>query len=396
MRIAIVGAGIAGLTAAHVLSRQPAHQVVLYERASVPGGRASLVDSGEHCPRVFLDDYHELFRILGQVSRPDGATLRSGILPLDRFYYTSRSEWVKIAPLFGFQARELSLRDRLGISRIGWSSAVLAENPAAVNTNRYSPGSNWSARTLARAAWKAVRSRSALALAGPTDTCLLQPWLTDLAGQGVDVRLGSEVSAIEGGKTASVRMHSAGRLENFDAVIVTAFIPDARRILDASGIRHRLARLDHTHLKVITVALDPRESILRLERPALYHSGGIGLLVQPEAARCIAVCIRGPSNDDKYVLDRIRRDIALKFPLADVRVRSNLLPEEGLYTADYVDPSRILCTKMRGVYFAGSYVKNSYPVDSGEGACLTALNAVAALQRDFAHGSKAGGTPRPN
>lgn len=384
MRIGIVGAGIAGLTAAHVLSRQPAHQLVLYERARVPGGRASLVDSAEHCPRVFLDDYHELFRILGQVSGPDGTTLRSAVVPLDRYFYTSRSEWVKISRLFGFQARELSVRDRLGISRVGWSSAVLADYPAAANTNRYSPGSNWSARTLAKAAWKVVRSRHALALAGPTSTCLLEPWLADLVSRGVDVRLAAEVSAIEGGHDANIKLHSGCSAENFDAVIVTAFIPDARHILDASGIRHRLAVLDHTHLKVMTVDLDPRENILRRQRPALYHSGGIGLLLQPEAARCVAVCIRGPSNDDEYVLDRVRRDIGLEFPFVDLRVRSNLQPEEGLYTADYVDPSQILRTKIRGVYFAGSYVKNSYPVDSAEGACLTALNAVASLQHEFA------------
>jgi hypothetical protein len=390
MRVGIVGAGITGLTAAHVLSRQAAHEVVLYERANVPGGRASLSDFGEHCPRVFLDDYHELFRILRQVSRPDGSTLLGAVKPLDRFYYTSQSEWVKISRLFGFQAKELALRDRLGIARIGWSSAVVADYPAAANTNRYSPGNNWSARTLARAAWKVIRSRGALALAGPTDTCLLGPWLADLADHGVDIRLGSEVSALEGGRASGVKVRSGNGADDFDAVIVTVFIPDAIRILDASGIKHRLAALDHTHLKVITITLDPRESILRLQRPALYHNGGIGLLVQPEAARCIAVCIRGPSNDDEYVLDRVRRDIDLKFPLIDVRVRSNLLPEEGLYTADYVDPSRILCTRIRGIYFAGSYVKNSYPVDSAEGACLTALNAVAALQRDFAQGQKTG------
>jgi len=383
MRIGIVGAGIAGLTAAHILSRLPVHEVVLYERAKIAGGRASVRDFGEHCPRVFLDDYRDLFRVLGEVRRPDGTALGSAVMPLDRFYYTSRAEWVRISRLFGFQARELALRDRLGITRIGWSSAVLAEYPAAANTNKYSPGSNWSASTLAKAAWKVLRCGHALALAGPTDTCLLEPWLADLADHGVSICLGSEVSAIEDG-APGIRLGLGKTAEKFDAVIVTAFIPDVVRLLDASGIKHRLTALDQTHLKVITMMLDPRERILRLERPALYHSGGIALLVQPKAYRCIAVCIRGPSNDDEYVIGRVRRDINLEFPLVDVRVRSNLLPEEGLYTADYVDPARILCARMRGLYFAGSYVKNSYPVDSAEGACRTALNAVAALKRDFA------------
>jgi len=383
VRIGIIGAGFAGLTAGYLLSRQPGHRVVLYERAAVPGGRASLSSAGEHCPRVFLDDYYELFRILRQISTPDGTTLLSAIEPLDRYYYTARSEWVKISRLFGFQARELSWRDRLGIARIGWPSALLAEHPDASNTNRYSPGSNWSVRTLAKAATKVVASRGALALGGATDDCLLTPWLADLAAHGVDIRLGSEVSHFEGVGGANIWVHSGGTSEMFDAVIMTAFVPDAKRILDASGLEHRLTVLDQTHLKAITVSLDPRESILCRERPALYHSEGVGLLLQPRAARCVAVSIRGPRNDDEYILWRVRRDIGLQFPVVDVAVRPNLLPEEGLYTADYVHPSRILRVKARGIYFAGSYVKNRYPVDSGEGACLTALNAVAALRRDF-------------
>jgi hypothetical protein len=62
-----------------------------------------------------------------------------------------------------------------------------------------------------------------------------------------------------------------------------------------------------------------------------------------------------------------------------------LQPEEGLYTADYVDPARILDTKMPRIYFAGSYVKNRYPIDSAEGACLTGLSAVTALRCDRKH-----------
>lgn len=66
MRIAIIGSGISGLTVAHLLARRHVETVV-FERSPHLGGRANIDQDGEHCPRIFLDDYHRFFQLLREI-----------------------------------------------------------------------------------------------------------------------------------------------------------------------------------------------------------------------------------------------------------------------------------------------------------------------------------------
>ena len=80
MRIAVVGAGIAGMTAAHILSRR--HEVTVFEAASRPGGHTRTVQVGEGTRTVGVDtgfivfnerSYPNLCRLFGALdvaSRP--------------------------------------------------------------------------------------------------------------------------------------------------------------------------------------------------------------------------------------------------------------------------------------------------------------------------------------
>jgi len=72
MRIAVIGAGISGLTAAHVLARR--HQVTLYEAGSYAGGHANTVTVNDHGRETPVDtgfivfnepNYPNLCRLFG-------------------------------------------------------------------------------------------------------------------------------------------------------------------------------------------------------------------------------------------------------------------------------------------------------------------------------------------
>lgn len=67
----------------------------------------------------------------------------------------------------------------------------------------------------------------------------------------------------------------------------------------------------------------------------------------------------------------------LQFPPLRVGVRDNTAANEVVWAADYVDPEQV--ADRNRVMFAGSWLKNTYPVDSAEGAALSGLAGVTRL-----------------
>lgn len=181
----------------------------------------------------------------------------------------------------------------------------------------------------------------------------------------------------------TVRVHTGAGAEEFDAVVVTAFVPDMVALLDASRIDHVVREADHTHCVAFTVDLDTREAVLREPGPALYSRDGLNILVQPEAGRCVVLCTLSPRTDEEYVMDRLRRHLDLRHPVRRIRTRPNQRPGEAILAGDYLRHDRILRRPAPGVYFAGSAIHNSYPIDSAEGAARTALTAAALIRRDL-------------
>ena len=87
MRVAVIGSGISGLSCAFYLAEHPGVEIVVYERDDVLGGRANTNANGEHCPRIFLSDYHTLSGILRRIAGPDGRTVHDHLRSLRRFSY---------------------------------------------------------------------------------------------------------------------------------------------------------------------------------------------------------------------------------------------------------------------------------------------------------------------
>ncbi|GIJ57127.1 FAD-dependent oxidoreductase [Virgisporangium aurantiacum] len=383
-RVCIVGSGMSGLSAAFLLSRHRDVEITVYERDGVFGGRANVDAGGEHCPRVFLGDYVLLFDMLRAIPDGDGRTLFDALHRPRRYFRTARHGWREISHMYALLSKELPLSEKLRIVRRVRRSPLVAEQGTRANTNRYGSMRNYSFRSLTRLSASVFRSRRAYVLDGPTDTCLTGPWVDHLADRGVTLHRDAPVEAIHPAADG-VRVRVGGRWEHFDAVVVAAFVSDTADLLTASGIGHRLRRLEHIHCKSFTLTLDPAEKILTTaDRPAVYCYEGVNLLLQPRQRRCVVLCIRSASTAEDYVLGQVREHLGLEHDLVDVHVRDNQKPREAVYSADYVDRNRILRHAHPRLYFAGSYLRNSYPVDSAEAAARSAFDAVRQLRHDLA------------
>lgn len=390
MNLCIIGSGIAGLSAAFYLTEGLGVNVEVFEKASVLGGRANVTNEGEHCPRLFLSDYERFFGILSRLpADPDGGTIsiHDGLRSLRRFYFTESAGWIELSHLYGFFAREIPMRDRIR-AVIARRRAPLVAEEAGPNTNRLGSRKNFSFRTLVKLSLNLLKSRTAFAFDGPTDCLLIEPWVRYLEGRGV--RLHTEtpvVSLVADGEGVTVETSDGPR--RFDAVLVAAFLPDAIALLEASGANHSLRQLDHIHCVCFTVGLNEREPILDRDGPAVYCREGLNILVQPLARRCLVLCTNSASTDPAWVEARTREILDLEQPIIELKRRENRRLDEAVYCADYVHRDAIVPGGIPGVYFAGSYVDNSYPLDSAEGATRTAWDAVEQIRREHDIGPEA-------
>jgi len=381
VRVAVIGSGISGLSCAFYLAEHPGVEIVVYERDDVLGGRANTNADGEHCPRIFLDDYHTLSGILRRVTGPDGRSVHDHLRRLRRFSYAHGYGWVEMSHLYRVFAKEIPLGQRIRMIRRPRSPLVAEQHPGA-NANRYGSLKNYSGLALLSMATSLLRSRTAYTFDGPTHTHLVEPWARHLTARGVTFRPGCPVTKLTPGP-GRITVRSVGRVEVFDAAVITAFIPDVIPLLAASGLPSAARHLNHTHCKAFTVELDPAEPILATSGPTMYCRDGINIVLHTSHRRGIVLVTRAASTADDFVLGKVREYLGLRHPFRAVHVRDNQLPHEAVYAASYLRPETVLPRPVPGLFLAGSYLRNSYPVDSGEGAARTALASYRQIRAAY-------------
>jgi uncharacterized protein with NAD-binding domain and iron-sulfur cluster len=265
-KVIIVGAGVAGLTAAHELIERD-FDVVVYERRHAFGGKASSVRvplplgrgsgdcPGEHGFRFFPGWYRHLPHTLGRIPFRDPREWTQGTTVLDNLVPTERNLLVQYGrePLpIAFHAprnadhAKASVEFITNLQRFGLSAgdalffssklAEFAATPDEVRKARYDAISWWDfieadrrspafralgvaiTRTLVAAkadeasaytiASMAVRTlfdsflTPDRVLNGPTNEAWIDPWVSYLEGRGVEFRLGHELEAIRCDGTA--------------------------------------------------------------------------------------------------------------------------------------------------------------------------------------------------
>lgn len=259
VRLAIVGAGWAGLAAA-VRSVQAGHEVVVFEMAAQPGGRArsleagpDALDNGQH---ILIGAYARTLDLMRTVGVDPGEVLHRG--PLDLRYPDGRGLHLPrgpAAPAFALavlQARGFGAGGKWALLRAatGWALAGFRCDPAttvdelcaalppavrellidplcvaALNTPARDASASVLLRVLRDALFGGLGAADLLLPRQPLSTLLPAPAAGWLQAAGATLRTGHRVQAIE---AQGGRWRVDG--EAFDGVVLAASAAEAARL----------------------------------------------------------------------------------------------------------------------------------------------------------------------
>jgi protoporphyrinogen oxidase len=153
MRVAVLGAGVAGLVAGHRLT-QAGHAVDVYERWPGLGGQAATLDVGgghlleRYYHHLFTSDVH-IARLYDELGLPDELEWRESSVA---FFLDGRS-WPFVTPLDLLRFRPLPLASRL---RMGLSVLALQRGRQDVAPYEQLTAHEWIRRRMGQPAWEKV------------------------------------------------------------------------------------------------------------------------------------------------------------------------------------------------------------------------------------------------
>lgn len=380
MRVCIVGSGISGLAAATYLSQYHGMDVSILERDAMFGGRANSVDGAEHCQRLFMDDYTSFFDILRGVPAPDSfGSIFDSLEPVARKVRVG-GEWRRISHIYAFWSRELKIREKFRVVRDRQTSVLLANRIEARKKLRRMLG-NYTLLDFAALLATSKRSPSVRCLPGPTLACLIEPWVVELRARGVELFEGRGVQSLEHVDRAGWEVATNAGRQFYDAVILTGVPHDLAELLDGSGVVHRIpADREQLHFKVLTLDVlsdDPHWGVG--DRNVLLPHNGVTVFLQRPIGRAIAFCSSPINASTEYVIMRAQDILGPRVRIRLRGVRENDRPSESIYASSQLEPSRVLPSAPGGLFLAGSAMRSTYRVDSGEAAVRSARRAVDAL-----------------
>lgn len=266
MKIAIIGAGITGLSAAYKLSEQ-GHDIIVYERALTPGGLGTYIKvKDNHIERFyhhFFESDSEIIKMskeLGISSKLKFYKAKTGVYSNEKIYpFAGAMDLIKFSPL--------PLVDRI---RCGIFTAFLKFSPLTpfyldkisaekwikkyegnnVYNKIWGPllegkFSNYSHSISALWLWGRVKDRSPkLGYFDGSVKILFDALIKKLEKRKTQIKLGAEIDSIE--QKEKIIIKGKGIKEEFDKVLITTVSPIAELL-----IKNSLDEKTRKHLKSI-------------------------------------------------------------------------------------------------------------------------------------------------
>ncbi|WP_028936112.1 protoporphyrinogen/coproporphyrinogen oxidase [Pseudonocardia spinosispora] len=359
MKIAIIGAGVAGAAAAHTLRRNGAHPIVL-EASDAVGGRTRTVDHDKFAldsGAIFvMGSYARTLHYLRESGhRPDMRrwVARTAVLDDSGARHSVRFDlpWTLLRmPQLGWRDRARLALGVAGLLLRRASSPFDIDDLAALDDGRSL--AEWATDSFGERVYEyvvrplmepltgadatAISAAFTIALLSqPTRTRLTVPngglgriasWLLD----GVDVRLSTPALSLHTGP-AGVTVETTDGPLAVDAVVMATDVRRARSLLDGVVDRAVLGALDavvpipayHVLLGYQTDPWpDARQDLVVHAGPGLHHNYGVLLNSRraagstPEGGQTVSVYFdraQAPADDEKQVVDLAREAVDTAF-----------------------------------------------------------------------------------
>lgn len=419
-RVAIIGAGWAGLAAAITLA--PAANVVLFEAGKAAGGRARRVglggmalDNGQH---ILIGAYRECLRLMRGVGVDPARVLASQPLcwhQIDGVQMQCPALPAPLHLLFGLLgAKGLCWRDKLALARVltqlrvrrwqighdvaalswlqqqGQSAALLSGfwTPlilATLNTPPAQASMQLLANVLRDSLGAAQADASRLLLPKVDLSALfVDPALQWLAANGVDVRLGQRVTAVDW-QSPQPQVDGAA----FDAVLVATAPYHAASIVNDEKLSGLLKAWQYQPITTLYLHFEGRVALPQtmtgvqhgvgqwwFDREALSGEAGLVSVVISAEGRHSALT-------RAQLTERVVAEMRQQLPGLPPLRQSWLITEQRATFAANVGLSRpAIRLNVKSGYLAGDWLCADYPATL-EGAARSGIAAARALMQDW-------------
>ncbi|MFN3936062.1 MAG: NAD(P)/FAD-dependent oxidoreductase [Gemmobacter sp.] len=412
-RIAVIGGGIAGMSAAHFLSRDNA--VVLFEAEPRLGGHARTVIAGRRRDQpvdtgfiVFNRvNYPNLLRLFEALGVPvaesdmsfgasiDGGRIEYGLRNLDAVFAQRRNI-----------ARPAFLRMMTDVLRFNAQALSVANDPAVtigefleqLGTGPWFrdyyilplSGAIWSTPTRgildfpAQALVRFFKNHALLSHTGQ------HQWYTVRGGSieyvrrleasmraaGVDIRLGAEVAGIRREAAGAFVRARGGAWEPFDAVVLATHSDDSLRLLSDATPAERAA--------LSAVRYQPNEAVLHADEslmPRRRRAWASWVYTEPQGKTSDRIDLTYWMNS----LQPIPKDDPLFVTLNSTRpIREELIHDVVTFRHPVYDRAALAAqghireiNGQNGTWFCGAWMKNGFHED-GIASALDVVEALAA------------------